>query len=81
VPKVGVESASRRFIAVYVQVDRFMAHLSQRVLGKPVADLLRAPLFLADLELDETPNLRIDAPPLPLPGLGVLLGRHETVGP
>ena len=76
-----VESATGLFVAVDVLVDRFMAHLSQRVLGKPVADLLRAPLFLADLELDEIPEFLINAASLPLPGLGVLLGRHETVGP
>jgi len=46
-----------------------------------LVDRLRAPRLLADLELDEIPEFQINAASLPLPGLGVLLGRHATVGP
>jgi hypothetical protein len=60
-------------------VDRLMVYLSHRVLGNPSTDRLKTPLFLADLEVDEIPELLINAAPLPLPRLGVLLGRHETI--
>jgi|GEM_PF-5414897 len=78
-PKVTMESATDLFVAVDVLVDRLVAHLSQRVLGKPSKDSSGAPLFCADLEFDEIPEFLINASYLSLPRLSVLLGRHEIV--
>ena len=51
--KMAVERASCLFVAVDVLVERLAPHLFQRLLGEPVADLLGAPRFIADLGLDD----------------------------